>query len=296
MKYTLHFLILISLFLFGCIGTNTNSKTDNYPITNFKVINKFETGFENESEFTKFSVTPQNYLGSTRHELSSENIHSGELAHKAIIYAENNVVERTNTNHRGYPTIQLYKTEQGTFTGKVFTEFWVWLDVPIEQKPNANWFSFATFTSYADDRWARTELANLEKDGIVHLVHVPRQGEKEDDIFQTTETKFPMRKWVKLSILIDYENNNEYNSAYAKVWQDNELVSAARFNPRLDAETIKQYSAGLECLTTWDGENVAQAEELCNLHYTGGLAGMYAPPLIASGTVYNDDLVIMQIE
>jgi hypothetical protein len=45
--------------------------------------------------------------------------------------------------------------------------------------------------------------------------------------------------------------------------------------------------------------SIVQAEQMCGATYVGGLAqahgGLYAPPGIASGTVYNDDLTIEEV-
>jgi hypothetical protein len=109
-----------------------------------------------------------------------------------------------------------------------------------------------------------------------------------------------MRQWVKLDVLLDFSPDNEYRSPYAKVWQDGTLVSAARFNPRVTLASLNAMKATLPCLKTWDGSSVERAESLCGAVYAGGLAqahfGLYAPPLLSSGKVYNDDLAIYEID
>ncbi|MDA3882894.1 MAG: hypothetical protein PF481_06395 [Bacteroidales bacterium] len=82
-------------------------------------------------------------------------------AHKAWISGANDYTEAKNTNHRAYPTIQLYKTKLGVFSTPCYIEFWVWLDMPLETREYGvnDWFSFATFTDDSSDDWARTNSA-----------------------------------------------------------------------------------------------------------------------------------------
>ena len=75
-------------------------------------------------------------------------------------------------------------------------------------------------------------------------------------------------------------------------------MSSARFDPRIDPTTVDP-SLWPPCLAGWDGTSVADAESRCGLVYRGGLVqahfGMYAPPLIPSGAVFNDDLAIYEL-
>lgn len=262
------------------------------------VTGKYSTDFETVSEFSSFYLVPQGYMGTSSHNITGTVKHSGNYSHYAWMYGANPVVPGTNTNHRGYPTIQLHKLPAGSFQNMVFCEFYVMLNLTMTAVPDKDWFSFATFCSYSDDNWYRVYLVNLDSDGIVHLMHVPGHGQGVRDIFQTSTKYFPMNQWVKLSVLIDYTSQNSYSSPYIKVWQDGELVSAARFNPRVDPNTVPPASWPA-CLSTWGGTSITEAESLCGLTYTGGLAqahfGLYAPPLFDSGEVWNDGLVIYEI-
>ena len=265
--------------------------------SDFTITKKYETGFESLNDFTGFFIMPQNYLGTTSHDMTATVKYSGNFSHYAWMYGTNAVTPGVNTNHRGYPTVQLHKYSTGTMQGMVFCEFMVKLNMTLYNEADKGWFSFATFCSYSDDLWQRVYLVNLDYDYHVHLMHVPGQTQNVCDIPTTTKT-FPMNQWVKLSILIDYTAENEYSSPYIKVWQDGELVSAARFNPRVDPNTVSP-ALWPECLNSWDGISIDDAETLCGLTYTGGLAqahfGLYAPPLLSSGEVWNDNLIIMEL-
>ena len=67
----------------------------------------FSSSFESVSAFDGFYITPQDYLNSTSHEQSLEQVYSGTYSHKAWIYNANEALPFVNTNHRGYPTIKL---------------------------------------------------------------------------------------------------------------------------------------------------------------------------------------------
>jgi hypothetical protein len=259
----------------------------------------FTSGFESEDDFKKFSITPQKHLGSTSHCKSDEHVRSGHCAHKAWIEKSNEVLEGQNTNHRGYPTVQLYKRDAGVFKGRVVVDVWVWLDVQLSKEKEKNWFSFATLTAYSDDRWMRCVLVNLSNEGIVNLMHVPIQNAGNRDIFQTDSIKFPMKKWTQLTVYLDMTANNEYKSPYAKVWQDGQLVSAARTNFRMNPSDYDRKLWPKE-LANWDGKSIEGAEQLLGYRFTDGLAqahfGMYAPPLLTRGCVYNDDLSIFELK
>ena len=90
-------------------------------------------------------------------------------------------------------------------------------------------------------------------------MHVPDQGE-QNHLFQTQTLKFPQKEWVELKIYLDFTEN-----ASVKVWQNGELVSSA---------------------SVQDVEN-----KLAQAHF-----GLYCPPSIASGVVYNDDLKIEMVD
>ncbi len=216
----------------------------------------FATSFESVEDFRGFYITPQGHKGTTFQELSDEVVHSGRLAHKAWITGPNPPSGLfVNNNHRGYPTIQLYKLPGGAFRTPVRVTFRVWLDMEIAK---GEWFSFATLDHTTANTWDPV-LVNLSDEGFVHLMHVPANGRGEWS-FQTDSIRFPMRQWVELSVELHFDEDN----GYAAVWQDGQLVSRAPV----------RRGRGL----------------LTQAHF-----GMYAPPSIAGGVVYNDDLTITEI-
>jgi len=223
----------------------------------------FKTSFESVSDFDGFYLTPQGDLSTSYHNLSDSIVHTGQFSHKAWITGANPPSTKSiNNNHRGYPTIQLHKTQEGSFKTPCYITFWVWLDIDLTTDYGGNednWFSFATLSSDDSDKWKRTVLVNLSKDGFVHLQHVPKQGMQEH-IYQTSSLSFPQKEWVELKIFIDFSSNG-----YAKVWQNGTLVSHAE---------IKNTK-----------------NRLSQAHF-----GMYCPPQITSGVVYNDDLKIEMVD
>jgi len=222
---------------------------------------EFTSSFENVEDFDGFYITPQDYLGTTSHELSEENVRSGVFSHRAWIDGPNLPSADTNNNHRGYPTVQFQNTSQGVFTTPCYVTLWVWLDMELETHTGSedDWFSFATYTDDETDNWARTVLVNLSADGFVHLQHTTNQGD-QTSIFQTTDITFPQREWVELKMYLDFRDNG-----YAKVWQNGQLVSHSEIG------------------------NITN--KLSQAHF-----GLYAPPQIGSGVVFNEDLVIREVD
>ena len=223
----------------------------------------FITSFESVDDFTGFYITPQAHLNTTFHELNDSIVHSGTFSHKAWITGANpESTESANNNHRGYPTVQLQNTDKGSFRSPCYVTFWVWVDVPMVQNSGANeddWLSLATFTDDESDSWKRTVLVNLSKDGFVHLQHVPKQGLQEHE-FQTTTLKLPQKEWVEIKTYLDFSNGG-----YAKVWQNGTLVSHAK---------VKRTK-----------------NQLAQAHF-----GLYCPPHMSYGVVYNDDLTIQMVD
>ncbi len=264
-----------------------------------KINHTFTSGFETEADFSQFYIVPQNHMGTASHKLAHEKTHSGSYAHKGWIYRRNPVVAGQNTNHRAYPTVQLQKNPTGVFYNRTLVDFWVWLEIDLSAVENQEWFSFATFTAYADDHWYRAYLVNMDAGGRVNLMHVPNQTQSILDIYQNNDTVFPQKEWVRLTIYIDLNAENVYGKPYLVVWQNGILVSGATFSDRITPYSVPE-SSWPPCLNTWDQVNLTQAEDLCGLNYTGALAqahfGLYAPPLLASGLVYNDDLVIANVD
>jgi hypothetical protein len=251
-------LILLSLVLLTACNRDYSN-----PVSNNIYKKEFTSSFETENDFNGFYITPQGYKGTSFHELSRAFVHSGEFAHKAWIEGANPPsTAGINNNHRGYPTIQFSKTSEDAFQTPCYITIWVWLDMTLQASNTdgeADWFSFATFTDDDTDNWKRTVLVNLSQDGFVHLQHVPNQGEQRY-IFQTTSLTFPQKEWVELKIYLDFRENG-----YAKVWQNGELVSYAN---------LKNLN-----------------NKLSQVHF-----GMYAPPQIKSGIIYNDDLLIKEVD
>jgi len=84
----------------------------------------FTSSFESVNDFDEFYITPQNHLGTTFHELTTANAHSGVHSHKAWINGKN-PKSKSNNNHRGYPTIQFQKTNEGVFQTPCYISLWV---------------------------------------------------------------------------------------------------------------------------------------------------------------------------
>lgn len=228
----------------------------------------YQTSFESVSEFSQFYSVPQNYQNATTHGISNELFRSGAASHKADIYAKGpDCLPWVNCNHRGYPTIQLHKTAQGGFSGTVFAEFYVYLNMTVADK---QWFSFATFSADKSDSWDRVVLVNLGNlntgtPNFVHLMHAPYQGQSNWS-FQTSSrasspVPFPSSpQWVKISTCLNLHPSN----GFAKVWQNDILVSEAQVR---------------------GGCNVLQ-----QAHF-----GLYAYPGISTGSVFNEDLLIQEV-
>jgi len=249
-----------TLILFISLLCNSCDNGATSTINNEK--KEFTSSFESVNDFDGFYITPQNHLGTTSHELSKDNVYSGVYAHKAWINGANSAsTTSTNNNHRGYPTIQLQNSTQGVFSTPCYITLWVWLDMELNKNTTTedDWFSFATFTDDESDNWSRTVLVNLSADGFVHLQHTTNQGE-QTSIFQTTEITYPQKQWVELKMFLDFGTNG-----YAKVWQDGQLVSHAEIG------------------------NITN--QLSQAHF-----GLYCSPQIASGTVYNDNLTIREVD
>lgn len=265
---------------------------------NLKTKKSFKVGFEGEYEFVGHYITPQYHRGTTIQALSNDRVVDGRLSHKAWIDGTNVVIPGENTNHRGYPTLQMEKTPLGIVQGIALVDLYMWVDVPLVDEEFKNWFSIATFTSYYDNYWSRTYLVNMDPEYRIHLMHVPVQGVAEADIYQSKTIIVPHKSWVRVTILIDYTTNNRFDSPIMAAWQNGELVSASRFSNRIDPHSTDAQRP--DCLDDWDGVDAASAEAVCELNFTGGMAqthfGLYLPPSLSSGLVYNDNLTMCELE
>lgn len=267
---------------------------------NLRIGKQYFTSFETVDEFKGFYIAPQNHKDSATHDLSKEQTVSGNLSHKAWMYKKNTVIAGENTNHRAYPTFQFNKTSMGILKGALLVEFWVWADILLKPNSDSRWFSLATFTSYSDKYWYHSYLINVDSRYIVHLMHVPHNAMAVHDIFQTSSIALPRKQWVKITAYIDYLSDNKFASPFIAVWQDGNLVSSSRFDNRIDLNAALQSPNRPRCL---DGlpknATIEQAEQICGLTFTSGLAqahfGLYAPPGLGSGVIYNDDLTVSEI-
>ncbi len=263
-----------------------------------KKAHDFSWSYESIDAFSDFYIVPQNHRNSASHNLTSEKSFRGHSSHKAWIYSENPQQANTNTNHRAYPTLQLKKTKLGIVKTAVLVEFYVWADIELFPKEGKDWFSLATFTSYDDTQWARSYLINVDRNYKVHLMHVPAQGKSRPDITPNQQVTLPRQKWSKITAYIDYTRDNRFASPMIAVWVDGVIASASTFNDRIAPDSFSA-ARKPKCLDGWAGQLLAEAEKLCGLKYEAGLAqlhlGLYAPPLLTQGVIYNDELSISEI-
>ena len=254
----------IKLIGFLLLATLSSCNKDNPSLPEVKVEKRvFESSFESATDFSGFYITPQAHQGTSFHELSDSIVRTGNFSHKAWINGSNPPSSSTvNNNHRGYPTVQFQNTEQGVFKAPCYITLWVWVDMELKKDSlggEDDWLSLATFTDDESVNWSRTVLVNVGYEGFLHLGHVPVQGQQEY-IFQNTSLKFPQKEWVEIKVFLDFGSDG-----YSKVWQNGELVSHAKVS------------------------NVEN--KLSQAHF-----GLYCPPQMIAGTVYNDDLLIREVE
>jgi len=255
-------------------------------------------GFNSLSELNGHYIVPQNHRSSASHTLTNEKSVEGGMSHKAWMYGTNPVQSGVNTNHRAYPTFQMEKTSIGIVKTAVLVEFWVWTDLDMYDESNKSWLSLATLTSYRDNQWPRSYLINIDKEYRLHLMHVPNHNESAPDIFVDKSVPFPRGQWARVTAYIDYSSNNRFNKPIMAVWTDGYLKAASYLNSRLDPFNLPSYQVPT-CMSTWDQKTISHAEQLCGLDFTGGLAqvhfGLYTPPLLSTGVVYNDKLEISEV-
>jgi len=213
----------------------------------------FSTGFERAGDFAGFYVTPE--TSSTHRALSNEVVHSGSLAGKGWITGPTSPGDPDGPNHRGYPTIQLWKLPGGGFRRSVIIDISVWVDAALRP---GEWLSLATLSADKSNGWTRVVGLNVGPDGHLALFHVPRQGEGRP-LQQNTTTLFPPRQWVQIRMEVDLAPRGAI-----AVWQDGQLITTSR---------IEGGHGRLE-----------------QAHF-----GVYASPSVTSATVYNDDLSIRQV-
>jgi len=252
---------VVGLLVFLAFGSCTKDSSSPADIKVDKRV--FESSFESETDFSGFYITPQGHQGTTYQELTDSMVHTGNYAHKAWIIGANPAsTNSVNNNHRGYPTVQFQNTEEGVFKTPCYITLWVWVDMELKKDSlggEDDWLSLATFTDDESVNWSRTVLVNVGHEGFLHLGHVPIQGQQEY-IFQNKSLKFPQKEWVEIKVFFDFGVDG-----YAKVWQNGTLVSHAKVN------------------------NVEN--KLSQAHF-----GLYCPPQMISGIVFNDDLLIREVE
>jgi hypothetical protein len=211
---------------------------------------RFASGFETLRDFAGMYVTPQ--TASTRQRLVASPRHGGALAHCGWLTGPGTAADTDGPNHRGYPTVQLWRLPGGGFATPAVVDLWVWADVAL--KPG-QWVSLATLSADASDHWSRVVTVNLDPGGWIDVFHVPDQGQHEPML--ETHRPFPHRTWVHVSIRIDFDPGH----GSIDVRQDNVLVARAK---------VSGGHGRLE-----------------QAHF-----GMYAIPSLTAGKVCNDDLTI----
>jgi len=293
-----YFLKVIILMLISSTVLSQSAPSfikDFLKVNDVLIVDTYSNEFENISDFDGHYIVPQDHLNSSSHDFESEIVYSGLFAHRAWMYATNEYIVGRDDNHRAYPTLQLALTNLVVVSPLVIIDIYVLYDIDIFDEFEKDWFSIATYTSYSDNNWFRTQLVNLDHNYRMHLMHVPTQGVSKPTIFQSKVMTMPKKEWVRVTTMIDYSSTNRFKSPIIAVWQNGELASASTFVDRINPYNISPESSPL-CLDNWDGASVESAELACGLSYEAGLAqvhfGMYAPSGLSSGVVFNDALTI----
>jgi len=235
-----------------------NLNETNYP-PNFQT---YYTGFESVAEIValNYYITPQQHLGTSYHNISNEQEKKKKNAHKGWMSGTN----PSYNNHRAYPTFQFHKGTapvKRSFNTPCYVYLSVYLDAPQMLGFKGQWFSLATLSMDPSDAWNRVICVNVGQEGYLHLMHVPNQGEAVRIYQNTTSNSFPMRQWVQIKIYIDFGINNK---GIAAAWQDGVLMSVAN---------------------VYGGKG-----KLEQAHF-----GLYASPELATATVFNDELTIVEV-
>ena len=218
---------------------------------------RFSSSFESLRDFDGMHFAGQPTVGQ---DSATDFVHSGRYSHKAWLLDTNQASSPTvNKNHRGYPTIQLWKTPGGSFRTPVRIVFWARIEGALHSRHplEDDWASLATFSCDSTDRWARPVLVNIDWEGRLHLMHVPNEGLKVQQLADSTR-RFPFGRWVKVETRLVFGTHGS-----VQVWQDDTLASTAAV----------------------DG----CSDRLAQAHF-----GMYSPPWMKSLTVWNDDLAIRE--
>jgi hypothetical protein len=179
----------------------------------------FTSHFESWADFTGMYISPQ--TSSTRHGLVASPRHRGEKAHCGWLTGPGTLADTDGPNHRGYPTVQLWRLPGGAFATPAVINLWVWADVAMVP---GQWVSFATLSADASDGWTRVVTVNLDPGGWINVFHVPNQGEHRPEL--ETHRAFPMRTWVHLKIRIDFDPDH----GFIEVLQNGTLVARAKVN------------------------------------------------------------------
>jgi hypothetical protein len=180
----------------------------------------FETGFESIADFSGMYISPQ--TASTKHALVAAPRHAGKFAHCAWLTGPGTSADTDGPNHRGYPTVQLFRVPPGGgFATPAVVDLWVWADVAMRP---GQWVSLATFTPDPSNLWSRVVTVNLDPGGWINVFHVPNQGQHLPDV--ETHRPFPLRTWVHLDVKIDFAADH----GSIAVRQDGNLVAKANVN------------------------------------------------------------------
>jgi hypothetical protein len=222
----------------------------------------WSSNFNSTEEFLPFYITPDGAFG-CNHSLSTDNPLEGQYSHKATIISANAADNSNNDyNHRAYPTIELHKTEGGSYQMPCRITLCLWYDIPLGIHGTNDWFSPITLSDTEDNTWGEVVTLSTDRHGYLNWGHTPRAHQSEQ-IYQAGPSnggpKLQMRKWVRLDMEVDFDPVN----GYAKVWQDGHMVSHAQV--------------------------LGRTRRLTQIH-----AGLYTSPAVASGTVYNGIIEIAE--
>lgn len=226
-------------------------------------------------EFDGFYITPTPRYSSHEHELTSEV--GRDDTHRAWMYADNTARPESDKNHRAYPTIQIQNISGKTegFNPYALIDFECKVDVDLVDVTDKDWVSLATWETYSDNTWPRATLLNIDKDYGYHLQHLHQTGDSHPATGRVTMTQ---GAWTRIVILLCFERHPGASlDSWVYAWADGTLVAQSSWTNR--------YSGATEA-----ANSITHFGGLTQFH-----AGLYAPPALDDGQVWNDNLYISQL-
>lgn len=231
--------------------------------------------------------------------ITDEKKNSWEKSYKIAFEEQNKKDIKSN-----YHSVLLYK-DLSPFNWKLILEGMVWMDYNSSDLWD-NFISLLSFSSYENRSNIWSISLNIDWSDKLSLYNKAINKKDINDwlsIITNNNIIPPKKEWFKVSLVIDFTQENKYSHSNVIVWINDEIALIWLFSGQLDSKRITLQD-NFEICNVSEKEailmNIDDLEEKCGYSFSAWLSmfnfWFYGWKWLDKATLYNDDISVWVFE